>query len=400
VIRVLVDGRVDGHDGIGRYTRSLTAALRGCAGPRFRITVLPPTGTGRYSLAEGEELLRAAEAARADVIHVLDYRVPLERPGVPTVASIHDVLRLLHPEYCYSDEVFAARFGAAGLAELGRATAALRGLAPLPPGSARPPESLHEEFYARMLSLACARAAGITTPTRAVAGQLVHAVRPAGQPRVSPYGVDRLRDAGHAPRSRHPAVPGPAGTPPGPGGAEAEAAGRYLLYVGQARAHKGLDVLLDAYERSRAPRQGVRLVCVGRDFADGEHGAALVAGRLGGAATAVAAVDDDTLRSLYSGAEALCHVALYEGFGFTPLEALMAGARVVASDIPVLRETLGAHAVFARPGDPDAVRHAIDGVITVADTAADRGRRMGWARRYRWHRHARDVLALYTAAVR
>jgi hypothetical protein len=33
MIRVLVDGRIDGHDGIGRYTRCLVAALREQAGP-------------------------------------------------------------------------------------------------------------------------------------------------------------------------------------------------------------------------------------------------------------------------------------------------------------------------------------------------------------------------------
>lgn len=65
MIKVLVDGRIDGHDEIGRYTRCLVAALREQAGPEVALTVLHPTGTARYSRAEGEELLRAARACAA-----------------------------------------------------------------------------------------------------------------------------------------------------------------------------------------------------------------------------------------------------------------------------------------------------------------------------------------------
>jgi hypothetical protein len=78
VIRVLVDGRIDGQDGIGRYTACLIRALRAQTGSAAAINVLSPTGTPRYSRAEGTELLDAARACQAEVIHVLDYRIPLE----------------------------------------------------------------------------------------------------------------------------------------------------------------------------------------------------------------------------------------------------------------------------------------------------------------------------------
>lgn len=60
MIRVLIDGRVSARDGIGRYTTCLVGALRAAAGPDIHIAVLAPTGTPRYSLAEGTELARAA----------------------------------------------------------------------------------------------------------------------------------------------------------------------------------------------------------------------------------------------------------------------------------------------------------------------------------------------------
>lgn len=184
--RVLIDGRVDGHDVIGRYTRCLTQALQSQARPGVRIKVLPATGTGRYSRGEGTELLQAARASGAELIHVLDYRVPLEPATIPLVVTIHDILRLIQPHFCYSDEEFAARFGTAGLAELAVMTALLRGLAGPPPGATRAPESSHEEFYAQMLALACARASGIVTPTRTVARQLTAAIGGCGSQRGEP----------------------------------------------------------------------------------------------------------------------------------------------------------------------------------------------------------------------
>lgn len=380
--RVLIDGRIDGHDGIGRYTQCLTQVLQSQARPGVHIKVLSPTGTRRYSCGEGTELLHAARVYGAELIHVLDYRVPLEPATVPLVVTIHDILRLVRPQFCYSDEEFAARFGTAGLAELVAMTAVLRGLADPPPGATRAPRSSHEEFYARMLALACARASGVVTPTRTVAQQLAAAIGHDRGVRVSAWGTDHLRAV------RSPA----AGTAP--------VAGRYLLYVGQARPHKGLETLLDAYQRSQAPAAGVRLVCVGRDFLDGMHGAEYIRVRLGRAAVAMGSVSDITLRALYTHAEALVHLAEHEGFGLTPLEALAAGTRVVASDISVLRETLADHALFADPAKPDAVAQAISDVIATPDERAARIRRRRWARRYRWSRHAEDVLALYIEAAR
>ena len=135
--RVLIDGRIAGHDGIGRYTTCLVQALRTQAGADVTINVLHPTGTPRYSRAKGTELLEAARACRADIVHLLNYRVPLKTATVPLMVTIHDILRLAQPQFCYSDEQFTARFGAAGLAELATVTSALHRLTN-PPQGARP----------------------------------------------------------------------------------------------------------------------------------------------------------------------------------------------------------------------------------------------------------------------
>jgi glycosyltransferase involved in cell wall biosynthesis len=181
--------------------------------------------------------------------------------------------------------------------------------------------------------------------------------------------------------------------------ADLPAVGRYLLYVGQARAHKGLDSVLSAYERSGAPGAGARLVLAGADFA--AHGALAqrAVARLGTSVLPLGCVDDVDLRRLYRNAEALLHLADQEGFGFTPLEAFAAGTRVIAADIPTLRETLKGHAVFVDPTDTASVAGAIDRVLAAPDLPAHREDRRRWAARYTWSGHAEDVVAAYRWAL-
>lgn len=379
MIQVLVDGRVDATDGIGRYTRCLVAGLKARAGDMAQIHVLEPTNTPRYGHREGAELVAAAEACNADVIHLLDYRIPLEPATPELVVTVHDLLRLIRPEHCYSDDAFRDRFGSDGMTAMTGAVNDLRGLIGFPDGATRAPASLHEEFYARMLALACDRANQVVTPTAVVAGQVAALLGRETGVRVSPYGLD------HTPTSAFATT-------------EDVPRGRYLLYVGQARTHKGLPYLRAGFAHSRAMQDGVRLVFVGKDFEPDSPVADSLADEFGTAVQVLGAVSDGHLRALYAGAEALLHLSEHEGFGFTPLEALAAGTRVLASDIDVLRETLGPYATFVEPTDPDAVAAAIDQLIAEADTPDQRTGRSTWATRYQWRHHVDDVVAAYAKA--
>ena len=377
MVRVLLDCRVDAVDGIGRYTDCTRRALLERLEPDLQVVVLTPTRTPRYSLAEGRELGHAAHSARADVVHLLDYRVPLDWTNIPLIVTVHDVLRLLRPDHCYTDHEFSSRFGHERLAELSLVTSALRDRVGYPCGAVRSPKTIHEEFHARMLMLASIRAAHIVVPTQTVRRQLRKAIGSGAPITASAYGVDHWR------------------VEPGRSGEESDWQGRYLLYVGQARPHKRLPALVEAYQRSRAPREHVRLICVGSDFEPGARGTGLLRTWPCDAALAVGTVSDGTLAGLYADTEALIHLSEHEGFGFTPLEAMSHGAPVIASDIAVLRETLGPHAAFVDPGDPRSVAHAIDLVLAARGGSRERDRRVRWARRYRWSRHARDLVAVY-----
>ena len=83
-------------------------------------------------------------------------------------------------------------------------------------------------------------------------------------------------------------------------------------------------------------------------------------------------VDDETLASLYKRASVLAFLSEYEGFGFTPLEALAAGVAPVLLDTPIARETCGAAARYVAPEAPNAtVAAAIVDLLTDAAARAD-----------------------------
>lgn len=95
-------------------------------------------------------------------------------------------------------------------------------------------------------------------------------------------------------------------------------------------------------------------------------------------------VDSDTLQRLHESATVLLFPSLLEGFGFPPLEALVAGVPVIASDIPVHRETMGGITPLVDPQAveawADAVARVLDGSITCPTdaTAQLRERGIGW----------------------
>lgn len=114
----------------------------------------------------------------------------------------------------------------------------------------------------------------------------------------------------------------------------------YFLYVGNAKEHKNVRLLIDAFVRAENSQHELILVSGGKE-ADALT-LPLHVRRL----TDIADVD---LPALYTGADALFTATLYEGFCLPVAEALACGCPVVATDIPVLAEIADGHATLIGP---------------------------------------------------
>ena len=105
------------------------------------------------------------------------------------------------------------------------------------------------------------------------------------------------------------------------------------------------------------------------------------------------------LAALYGGAEMVVLPSFYEGFGLPAVEALRAGAPLVASDIPVLREVAGDAALYAPPDRPDLWAARVAELLKSPELREDlrrRGRER--ARRFDWRRTAGETVEAFRTA--
>ncbi|NQX27035.1 glycosyltransferase family 4 protein [Microbacteriaceae bacterium VKM Ac-2854] len=139
--------------------------------------------------------------------------------------------------------------------------------------------------------------------------------------------------------------------------------GRYLLFLGSIEPRKNIAALVRAYAAADRP-DGHTLLLVGGDGWDNDDvSAAIAAARAAGADVRrpESYVTDAELPALLTGADALVLTSWHEGFGLPVLEALACGTRVIAADIPGIRDSAAGH-----ESDVDFVDPADDSSITAA----------------------------------
>jgi len=75
-------------------------------------------------------------------------------------------------------------------------------------------------------------------------------------------------------------------------------------------------------------------------------------------------VSDEILAALYAGTTAFVYPSLYEGYGIPLLEARACGARVIASDLPELRESGGEGVHYIEPSVAGIQQGLLNAVLT------------------------------------
>lgn len=123
--------------------------------------------------------------------------------------------------------------------------------------------------------------------------------------------------------------------------------GNYMIFIGNIKKHKGLSVLLEAFEFILQSRPDVKLMIVGsnENFRSKDDSINSKIEKINfhhkDAIQFTGFVENEKLKELLARAKLLVQPSLYEGFGIPPLQALKCGTNAVISDIPVFKEIYG-----------------------------------------------------------
>ncbi|WP_231984648.1 glycosyltransferase family 1 protein [Mycobacterium sp. 852014-52144_SCH5372336] len=155
--------------------------------------------------------------------------------------------------------------------------------------------------------------------------------------------------------------------------------GRYILYVGNAKHHKNLPLLLEAYaDVAQHIPQKLVIAGSGEKLRDSDERVAEMAARHGDRVEVMGRLDFHALRALVAAADLLVMPSHYEGTGLPPIEAMASHTAVLVSDIPALRETCGDGAQYFDAHDP----HALAALLTefcLDDASRAHLANRGWA---------------------
>jgi phosphatidyl-myo-inositol alpha-mannosyltransferase len=177
-----------------------------------------------------------------------------------------------------------------------------------------------------------------------------------------------------------------------------QGSGGTVVFIGRLdEPRKGLPTLLAAMEHVVAERPGVRLLVAGRG--DAEEVLEAVSPAVRDAVTFLGLVDEqDKMRLLHSADVYVAPNLGGESFGIVLVEAMAAGAPVLASDLDAFREVLddGRVGAFFPTGDVQALGEELCALLddparrkTLRDDATT------WVRRFDWDTVTSDLLAVY-----
>lgn len=367
-MRIAFDLRRIKNPGIGRYMQCLVEAMLALETRHEFLLVLPPDaqtmisdpagraeklacGVKYYSLQEQWKLPQILRRHKIDLLHSPHFLLPL-MGRCSTVATIHDVIYLA----CKQDL----------------------------------PSWMGRVYYQQMMAAAARKADRIITVSEFSKNDIVRFLK------VDPARIEVIysgvSQAFHPvyDQARMDEVWRRFGIP-----------GEYVLYAGIYKPRKNHTGLFRAMQKLIDGGIPAQLVIAG-SVDEGIAELRKLAAELGIADRVIftGSVNDSDLAILYSGARVYACPSLYEGFGFTVLEAMACGTPVVCSPATSLPEVGGEAALYADPGNPDEFAQALARVFSDVELRA-RLIASGHSncRRFNWQNAAAKTIAVYESAV-
>ncbi|KAA0205492.1 glycosyltransferase family 1 protein [Candidatus Uhrbacteria bacterium] len=334
-MRIAIDARMMGAGntrGIGRYIHETVKAMRAAAPEHEYVLLEPPIRW--YTLAEQLKMPRVFADARADVVWVPHWNVPLLYRGAPLAITIHDLLLLHQP-------------ASAKASTRGPVVAWMKRLG-----------------HRVVLRNAIRRATVILVPTETVRRDVTDRFPSAASKLVvTGEGISKLTDDSEQ-LTEASTVSTQLSTE------------NYLFYFGSAYPHKRLDLLLAAWSKLAVAHPGLSLV-IGGEQDVFMHRVMDEAARLSLPRVHFPGrLSDEELAAYLSRAAMHVHPSSFEGFALPSLEALSLGCPTVVADIPLMKEVLPSEGVFFfKNGDADDMIRTIETVLGNRDKAAAAARR-------------------------
>jgi glycosyltransferase involved in cell wall biosynthesis len=169
---------------------------------------------------------------------------------------------------------------------------------------------------------------------------------------------------------------------------------RFVLLPGGLHYRKNAELVLKAWPILREKIPDLTLVVAGHNHPDYLRAAK----HLGPSVLLTGFVEDQQLRALYQGAQAVWFPSQYEGFGIPVLESMACGTPVVASNNTAIPEISGDAAVLVDPRRVDQNVEAIESVVSdgqLREKLREKGKKR--AESFTWTASAAQLHATYSA---
>jgi glycosyltransferase involved in cell wall biosynthesis len=172
---------------------------------------------------------------------------------------------------------------------------------------------------------------------------------------------------------------------------------KFLFWLGALEPRKNLEGIVKAFDelrrQNKLPDEFGVVIGGGKGVPPPEVAARLAETGLADRFQFAGFIPDAELPTYMSSCEAFIYPSLYEGFGMPVLEAMIAGAPVLASNQSAIQEVGGDAPLYFDPSDPASIARAIEELIQTPALRADRIEK-GFARaqRFSWRRCAEQTL--------